>query len=159
MIRLYFAYGANLNVENMEYRCPKAKPICTMNLPEWRLVFRNVADIEPAKGQSVSGLLWTITDDCEKALDIFEGYPHLYRKEYFMIKLQGKMKEDFGDTAEVMFYAMNRKGYQDPALPYFDCIKEGYEQNGMHLKPLKEALEHSWENATKMFQWTSKQWG
>ena len=91
MIRLYFAYGANLNVEHMEYRCPKAKPICTMNLPEWRLVFRNVADIEPAKGQSVSGLLWTITDDCEKALDIFEGYPHLYRKEYFMIKLQGKM--------------------------------------------------------------------
>ena len=29
--------------------------------------------------------LWEISDACEKALDIYEGFPHLYRKLYFDI--------------------------------------------------------------------------
>lgn len=155
---LYFAYGANLNIDNMEYRCPNARPLCTMNLPDWRLVFRGVADIERSKGSSVSGLLWEITDECEQALDIFEGFPTLYRKEYFNIKLSGAMRRDFGKTATVMFYAMNRTGYQEPSLPYYECILDGYKQNDMVLKPLKEALEHSWLNASKFTRWVSKQW-
>ena len=79
----YFAYGANTNNENMKYRCPLAINLGKLILPDYRLVFRGVADIEPYAGSSVQGVLWEITEDCEKSLDVYEGYPHLYRKESF----------------------------------------------------------------------------
>ena len=41
----YFAYGANLNLQNMRYRCPNAKVVGHLNLPEYQLVFKGVADI------------------------------------------------------------------------------------------------------------------
>ena len=98
---LYYSYGANTNIDNMAYRCPKAKVVSSLVLPDYRLVFRGVADIEPANYNQVQGVLWDITSECENSLDIFEGVASgLYRKEYFCIKIGGKVEE-------VMFYKMN----------------------------------------------------
>ena len=77
---LYGAYGANLNMANMEVRCPQAKPILGFTLVGFRLVFNGVADIIKHKGAKVPIGLWKITDKCEKALDKFEGFPYLYKK-------------------------------------------------------------------------------
>ena len=46
MGKLYFAYGSNLNLTQMANRCPQAKQLGSAYLPNWRLVFRGVADIE-----------------------------------------------------------------------------------------------------------------
>ena len=43
---LYFAYGSNLNKQQMSIRCPKAKALGAAYIVGWRLVFRGVADIE-----------------------------------------------------------------------------------------------------------------
>ena len=69
----YFAYGANLNIENMKYRCPNAKPIVKFSMPNYKLVFKGVADIEYSINDSVEGVLGDSTDTCEQALDVFEG--------------------------------------------------------------------------------------
>ena len=74
---LYGAYGSNLNVAQMELRCPNAKRVGTMRLDDWRLVFRRVADIEPCEGESVELGLWQITEECLEALDRYEGFPSL----------------------------------------------------------------------------------
>lgn len=135
---LYFAYGANTNLDSMHYRCPNAKLIDSIVLPDWRLVFKSVADIEPAPYNEVHGVLWKITDACEASLDIFEGYPSLYRKEFFTVKIEVDGDERVED---VMFYKMNRIGYNLPSQYYFELIKEGYIQNDINTKHLHNALE------------------
>ena len=133
-MKLYFAYGANLNINNMSHRCPKAKLVGNLDLPDWRLVFKGVADIESAPYNKVNGVLWDITEDCEASLDIFEGFPRLYRKEYFVVKMQD------GTVADVMFYKMNREGYALPSEGYFNTIKSGYEQNNLPVDNLYNTL-------------------
>ena len=134
---LYFAYGANTNLESMEFRCPDAELITTIALPDWVLVFKGVADIETSPKSKVYGVIWDITDDCERSLDRFEGYPHLYRKEHFLVTIN---KDGVETTETVMFYKMNRSEYHPPSKYYFDIIEEGYIQNGMNTAPLYDSL-------------------
>ena len=131
---LYFAYGANTNIDNMKSRCPNAKKLTSLVLPDYRLVFRGVADIERANYNEVQGVLWFITDKCERALDIYEGFPTLYRKEAFSIKVEGRIED-------VMFYTMNRQGYNLPSEHYFRCIEQGYIQNKLPTEALYNSLD------------------
>ena len=82
---LYLAYGSNLNIKQMKIRCPYAKPSGTFYMPNYRLVFRRVADITKSEGNKVPIGVWKITKQCEIALDRYEGYPTLYRKEYISL--------------------------------------------------------------------------
>ena len=50
---LYLAYGSNLNIKQMKIRCPYAKPCGTFYMPNYRLVFRRVADITKSEGDKV----------------------------------------------------------------------------------------------------------
>jgi len=158
----YFAYGANLNVDNMSMRCPNAEPIVPFTLPDYDLVFRGVADIEQKAGSQVRGALWDITDKCEASLDIFEGYPTLYRKEWFQIKLTDALARDFGETADVLVYRMNRTGYAKPSPMYYETIRQGYRDFSLDPVDLVKA-KNSFSNDTKAYDnplmWRSKQWG
>jgi len=127
--RLYFAYGSNLNKGQMKYRCPRAKPLGAAYLVGWRLVFRGVADIEEGDEMDLLPVgIWSITEECEKSLDAYEGRPHLYDQ----VKLFG-----------MMTYRMTRK-YRDrvdmPSQQYYNCIKEGYADFGLDTAYLEEAL-------------------
>ena len=132
---LYYAYGANTNLDSMRYRCPKATLLGGFTLPDWRLVFKGVADIEVAPHNKVMGVLWEITPDCEISLDRFEGYPHLYRKEFFPVLMKDKT------VVDVMFYKMNREGYARPSQQYFQTIEDGYHQNKLPTDLLWNSLE------------------
>ena len=79
--KLYFAYGMNTNKEEMAYRCPSAVPMGKAILPGYRLEFKSFATIVPSPKESVEGVLWTITDTDESALDMLEGYPEFYDKK------------------------------------------------------------------------------
>ena len=80
MNSLYFAYGANMSIDAMAFRCPAARPVQTLCMRDWRLRFYSHATIEPCEGAEVPGVLWQITPECELALDIFEGHPVYYTK-------------------------------------------------------------------------------
>ncbi len=77
---LYFAYGSNLNREQMTRRCPESVGISTAALPGWALAERTYADIEPAPGEWVNGALYQISANDLAALDHFEGYPGYYTR-------------------------------------------------------------------------------
>jgi gamma-glutamylcyclotransferase (GGCT)/AIG2-like uncharacterized protein YtfP len=128
---IYLAYGSNLNKQQMKWRCPNAECLGKVMLPNYRLVFRGVADIIPAKGFHCPVGLWRITDDCEVSLDQYEGYPRLYRKEYFANK----------EGQQFMAYVMNRDGLAMPSKGYYDSIANGYDDFDIDLKYLEEALE------------------
>ena len=65
----YFAYGSNLNFEQMAYRCPEATVVGTAKLDGYELAFRRgYLTILPKEGASVEGLIWSVTDHDESQL-------------------------------------------------------------------------------------------
>ena len=74
MSKLYFAYGSNLNKSQMALRSPTAKALGSAYFPNWRLVFRGVADIEHGDEQDLLPVgIWRIEEADEAALDRYEG--------------------------------------------------------------------------------------
>ena len=134
---LYGAYGANLNMANMEVRCPQAKPILGFNLVGYRLVFNSVADIVKDKDTKVPIGLWKITKECEKSLDRFEGYPYLYKKIKLKIDVPGFKGQ------KVMFYVMRRKGVALPPASYFNTIAQGYDDFALNKDYLNWAVHEA----------------
>ena len=139
---IYLAYGSNMNKAQMSGRCPAAKPLGLAFLPDWKLVFRNVADIIPSPGDKCMVSMWEITDACERALDRYEGFnaksPNqgLYRKTYWT-----------KDATTYMAYVMNKNyGISPPGQFYYDSILNGFKDFGADISYLETALEHSFDN-------------
>jgi gamma-glutamylcyclotransferase (GGCT)/AIG2-like uncharacterized protein YtfP len=123
----------------MVHRCPKAEPVGTAVITDWRLVFRGVADIIPHAGHSVHVALWDITESCERALDAFEGYPSLYIKRDFIFTEHGKSRNG-------MFYAMNEpRGFSMPWSGYEETLRTGYEAFGIPVEQIDAAIKHAVE--------------
>lgn len=145
--KLYFAYGSNINLDQMAVRCPAAQVVGPVVLEGYELLFRGnsgrngVATIAPKEGSQVYGLLWRITPECERSLDRYEGYPHLYGKEPVTVRC----KE--GSEVTVMAYIMTgSEWWREPAIPsetYYKGIREGFRQNGLPQASLKKAWEHT----------------
>lgn len=140
--KLYLAYGSNLNLEQMGYRCPYAVPLGSVELSGYRLLFRGskngaVATVEPDEGGSVPALLWEITPRDEEALDRYEGYPRFYRKETVTVKFDGK-------PVETMVYVMN-DGHPLglPGEYYLEVILDGYVSAGFDGAVLEQAVRES----------------
>ena len=126
----------------MAHRCPGAKVIGTATLKDYQLLFRGgrhgaVATVEPCKGKNVPVLLWGITEANERNLDIYEGWPRLYRKEYVPIMVDGKQRM-------AMMYVMNG-GHElgEPSPGYFGVIAHGYKDFGFDLAVLDQAVKDS----------------
>jgi len=132
---LYGAYGSNLSLSQMARRCPDAQPVGTLILSGFSLVFRGVADIEPNDQGKLAIGLWRITESCEEALDMYEGFPNLYSKIYER-------------TTEgcVMMYKMNSHSVRPPSYGYLAGISGGYEDFDLPYTLLTDAVKHSWAN-------------
>ena len=90
-MKLYGAYGSNLNLKQMQRRCPNSYPIYSIYLENFILAFKGVADIEKQKGSICFMAVYEITKSCEKALDIYEEYPDVYEKNYIKKKNRRKI--------------------------------------------------------------------
>lgn len=132
--KVYIAYGSNLNLEQMQYRCPNSKPIGTAMLQDYELDFRGVATIVPKKGAAVPVLLWEIPPQDEKSLDRYEGFPHLYRKEEYEIDLNGQ-------KVTGMAYVMNAGQIAAPNIHYYCTIAQGYHENHLNMEYLNSAVD------------------
>ena len=104
-----------------------------MNLKDFKLTFRSkyrAADIEPKKNSMVPGGLFEITKSDEKKLDIYEDFPILYKKYYFLY--YGK---------KVMTYTMTKKTpFTFPTERYLNIVKRGYKDCKLDNKYLAKAL-------------------
>lgn len=84
---LYLAYGSNLNLAQMRYRCPTAKVVGYTYLPDRKLVFRGSSmgsyltlDETPGAYPGVPCGVFEITERDLMFLDLYEGYPRFYRR-------------------------------------------------------------------------------
>ena len=135
---LYFAYGSNLNHERMQSRCRDSKYIKNIFLEGYKLSFcrvsrdYGVANIVKKKGSKVPGGIWEISESDEKELNVYEGYPTLYTKDYF--NLNGE---------RVMFYIMKRRySFKPPPRSYVDTIRQGYLHCNLDTEYLKRRLKY-----------------
>ena len=138
--RLYIAYGSNMNIEQMARRCPTAKVVGTAELEDWRLRFKgdnnfSVATVEPSAGYKVPVLVWEIMPKDEASLDVYEGYPRLYRKEKLFVRI-GK------EIRLAMIYIMNADDYAygNPSDTYYDTIRTGYINAGFSPDLLEQSV-------------------
>ncbi|WP_164489127.1 gamma-glutamylcyclotransferase family protein [Ruminococcus sp. Marseille-P6503] len=140
----YAAYGSNINTEQMKRRCPNAKIFGTGSVQDMQLAFNKVATLHSKPGMSSPVLLWELTEEDEKKLDVYEGCPHKYHKETVKVKSDGKI-------IEAMAYIMNDSKKQCvPAEEYYNRISKGYAQFGFDLIFLENAFDRALEYEESM---------
>ena len=131
---LYFAYGSNLHHFQMKRRCKDSIFLKKIKLKDFRLTFRSkyrAADIEPKKNSIVPGGLFEISKSDEKKLDIYEDYPILYKKIYFIY-----------NNKKIMTYTMCKKtSFAFPTEKYLNVVKRGYKDCKLNNKYLIKALK------------------
>lgn len=79
----YFAYGANIDAHHMAERCPHATRLALAFLADhsFGIAATGYGTVRSDPGSAVPGILWSLTEEDERALDAFEGVPEgLYRK-------------------------------------------------------------------------------
>lgn len=145
---MYIAYGSNMNLSQMAYRCPNSKVVGKGILRGWKLVFNIHADIIPTgnREDTVPVVVWDIAKQDWKRLDMYEGYPRYYVKEEILTDI-----EDAG-ACKCIAYVMapDRKGYEPPYQNYFDVIKTGCEENGIDVQYLYDAVNEAYDKSEKM---------
>ena len=145
--KYYLAYGSNLDVHQMGYRCPTAQAVGTAILKDWTLLFRgsksgSYLTIEQQEGSEVPVGVWEIQPIDEEFLDRYEGYPDFYYKKTLPVVM-----EDFaGKTHKVdaMVYIMHEnRPLAVPSGSYVRTCAKGYNDFGFDLEPLTAAVKAS----------------
>lgn len=111
----YFAYGANIVAADMASRCPAAREIGTGVLPDWRFILARsgYATILPERGSRVVGVLWSLTTECERALDEFEEVDGgLFRRDSIVVAGEPALVYLATDSAS----SRARAGYVDAVI-------------------------------------------
>jgi gamma-glutamylcyclotransferase (GGCT)/AIG2-like uncharacterized protein YtfP len=124
---LYFAYGSNLDIQQMQQRCAEAVPIVAPGcLQGYTLAFNKyasswgggVADVVVAAGREVWGLVYDVSLDGLQRLDVYEGYPHMYTR------FQGTISTAAGPMAPVWIYTVvNKQAFIPPSVEYLRIIQ------------------------------------
>ena len=139
--RLYVAYGSNLNLYQMKFRCPTAKLIGTGIVKDHELQFKGRSDcafatIAPSEGGPVA--VWELKESDEKSLDRYEGFPSHYFKQEVPVEMNN------GKTISGMVYIMNlRQSFGVPSKGYVQTVSEGYRNCRLDMSVLKDAIRQS----------------
>lgn len=147
MKKLYVIYGRHLSKEHMRRWCPTANPIAVATLKDYQLVFQArehgfnaCANVIPAKGQEVPVVIWELSEQDERRMDINQGTGEGLRKKVCVdIEVNGK-------TLQALIYVMDPGPYGIPTDKYLRPIVEGYRDFDLPIKALNDAIANAYEN-------------
>jgi gamma-glutamylcyclotransferase (GGCT)/AIG2-like uncharacterized protein YtfP len=86
----YFAYGSNQDPKRAARRMPGAIALGVATLHNYRLAERLYADVDFGEGASVQGVLYLINSAQLFNLDICEGYPLVYKRQWLEVEFRGE---------------------------------------------------------------------
>jgi len=123
----YFAYGSNMNHDQMRYRCPSATFLGRAMLHDYRLVFDGfsirwfggVANVIPSTGSHVWGGLYEINSECVAALDKYEGHPIAYTRQLVSVTTSS------GVSYNTICYMRSSLKPRKPGVRYFNVVRQG----------------------------------
>ena len=140
-MKYYVAYGSNLDMNQMQIRCPGARPIGSGFLKDFELIYRGsrtgfYASVRYHEKKFVPVGIWKITKAHEKSFDRYEGYPIFYQKYVVPVAMED------GSTLEGMIYIMRTDAVPGkPSESYVDTIYRGYGDFGLDFRYLRESLD------------------
>lgn len=140
----YFAYGSNMNHQQMKKRCPNSRFIKRAFLERYKFVYdgysstRNgaVANVIETgrKDDIVWGGLFEINEDNLSALDCYEGYPKSYDRK------NTEVKDDDGKCYDAIIYFRTGKSEGKASQEYRNIVIQGAKDCGLPIEYIKNNL-------------------
>lgn len=123
---IYFAYGSNMDLDQMRSRCPGTKVIGVGQLPHYKIAFTRwsrswksgTADILPERGEIVYGALYDLSQDDLKKMDKFADYPNSYIRQDVVVSCEG-------EQLPALTYVARRSGVFFPSQSYIGKMVRG----------------------------------
>lgn len=148
MKRYYIAYGSNLNLSQMRFRCPTAEVRGTTLLKGWELLFKgsgtgSYLTIERRDGGEVPAVVWEVTAEDEKALDLYEGYPSFYYKHEIRVRYKGIRTGRYRTVTAFAYIMHEERPVGIPSCMYMRTCLEGYRTFGFDRAVLFRAYTRS----------------
>lgn len=159
--RYYLAYGSNLNMAQMRYRCPGAVPLGTAELKNYRLVFKGsrsgsyltiVEADEVEDGCTVPVGVWAVTESDEERLDRYEGYPAFYYKTEMDITYKGLLSKKERKVRAFVYIMHEDRFFGVPSSRYMETCRQGYTDFGFDGSILTDAYRLSKEETTRLWK-------
>jgi len=150
---LYFAYGSNMNQKDLDDHCRReGRPLIDLKskspkvcfLRDFKLDFNyyshsregGAANIEPARGEHVEGVLFDINDVDKKTIDGKEGAPRYYHEILVSVISKNGTKIENVTTYTV---CENKKGeFTPPTRKYKQIIIDGARTFGLSEEWIKK---------------------
>jgi gamma-glutamylcyclotransferase (GGCT)/AIG2-like uncharacterized protein YtfP len=136
MTKLYFAYGANMDIETMLDRCPSSKFLIDGSLVGYRFIINKngVATIVKDNNHAVFGKIWELAPEDEDFLDLFEGVKGgWYFKNMVVVdELSCEKKAN-----ECLVYISSNSTIGSPIQDYFENIIDNCKKSNFPSPYLK----------------------
>ncbi|TVR89893.1 MAG: gamma-glutamylcyclotransferase [Trueperaceae bacterium] len=138
----YFAYGSNLDWDQMRERCPSSAFVHVARLSDHALAFTRysptrgcgVADVVHRNGHDVWGVVYDLSDADGYRLDAFEGYvPGRRRNGYRRLDTRVAVDGDEARAIEVVTYEVceRRTTHVPPDRRYLGHLLRGARHWGL----------------------------
>lgn len=126
----YFAYGSNLDADQMRERCPSSRPLERARLDDHRLDFTHwsrrwqggAADVVREPGAIVWGVVYRLYVDDLERLDRFEGG---------YARIQVCVEGASGNRHEAVSYSVRERASHAPCEPYLARMLDWGERWGL----------------------------
>jgi len=136
---LYFAFGSNLDPDQMRARCPAHKVVGLAALREHKLIFPifstswggGVASLQLSHGRDVWGLLYELSDEDLHTLDGYEGFRgpgdahNLYEREPVWVELTRPEDGSVPRRVKAAAYLAHTANPSPPSRRYMDAVIKG----------------------------------
>ncbi|MDY5045534.1 gamma-glutamylcyclotransferase family protein [Phascolarctobacterium sp.] len=148
MKKYYIAYGSNLNVHQMKFRCPDATIAGTAVITGYRLMFKgsltgSYLTIEQAKGYKVPVGVWEVSEQDEINLDRYEGYPNFYYKADAELMVRDAKTGNLTKRNCFIYIMHEYRKLGIPSRSYMDICFQGYKDFGFKKEYLVDAYKYS----------------
>lgn len=144
--RYYVAYGSNLNIAQMAFRCPDAEIIGTGEIRGYELLFKgsrtgSYLTIEEKPGGKVPVAVWATSAADEARLDRYEGYPSLYYKAELNLPVTGIRDGKVTNRSCYIYIMHEDRSLGIPHINYIHTCRDGYRDFKFDENILYAAIE------------------
>ena len=136
---LYFAYGSNLDPDQMRERCPGHRAVGMVRLRDHKLIFPRfspdwgggVASLQLSHGKDLWGMVYELTDEDLKVLDAREGFHtpadanNRYEREPIWVELVRPEDGSVPRRVRAWTYLARLANPSLPSRRYMDTVIKG----------------------------------
>ncbi len=143
---LYFAFGSNMDTDQMARRCPGTEPVGRATLADHRLVFRGpsrnrgggVLSVDASPDDTVTGVLYAVGDEHLLALDRYEGAPEWY------LRMPCSVVGSDGRAHDAILYRLpGHVTEMPPTAAYLTQVAAAFGAHGLDPAPLHDATDRA----------------